>query len=119
MEEDRLAWQQVAARMRQSPDEDHPMLGGRGDDMGDDWDSLDVEDFLMGEADPDNPVTMASARKEIQQQPDLASADRQADAPAAQEQLVQRGHPQIESVSRQTSSSAAQRQLIPQIPVAA
>ena len=51
--------------MRQSPDEDHPMLGGRGDDMGDDWDSLEVEDFLMGEADPDNPVAMASLRQEI------------------------------------------------------
>ena len=36
MEEDRLAWQQIATRMRQSPDEDHPMVGGRGDDAGDD-----------------------------------------------------------------------------------
>ena len=52
MEEDRLAWQQVAARMRQSPDEDHPMLGGRGDDMGDDWESLDAEDLLMGKRTP-------------------------------------------------------------------
>ena len=81
MEEDRLAWQQVAAGMRQSPDEDHPMLGGRGDDAGDDWDSLEVEDFLMGEADPDHPVAMATVRQEIQQQPDLAFADRQAEVP--------------------------------------
>ena len=65
MEEDRLAWQQVAARMRQSPDEDHPMLGGRGDDMGDDWESLDAEDLLMGEADPNNPVQMATTRQVV------------------------------------------------------
>ena len=52
------------------------MLGGRGDVTGDDWDSLEVEDFLMGEANPDNPVAMASVRQEIQQQPDLASVDR-------------------------------------------
>ena len=77
MEEDRLAWQQLAARMCHSPDKDHPMLGGRGDDAGDDWDSLEVEDFLMGEADPDNPVAMAFVRQEIQQQPDFASVDRQ------------------------------------------
>ena len=62
--------------MRRSLDEDHPMLGGRGDVTGDDWDSLEVEDFLMGEANPDNPVAMASVRQEIQQQPDLASVDR-------------------------------------------
>ena len=87
------------------------MLGGRGDVTGDDWDSLEVEDFLMGEADPDNPVAMASVRQEIQQQPDLASADRQADAPTAQGQLIQRDDPQMESVSRQTGSTATQMQL--------
>ena len=97
--------------MRQSPDEDHPMLGGRGDDAGDDWDSLEAEDFLMGEADPNNPAAMASTRQEIMQHPDLASADRQADVPTAQEQLIQRDDPRMESVSRQTGSTAAQMQL--------
>ena len=28
------------------------MLGDNDDVTGDDWESLDVEDFLMGEADP-------------------------------------------------------------------
>ena len=65
MEEDRLAWQQVATGMRRSPDEDHPMLGGRGDDMGDDWESLDAEDLLMGEADPNNPADMATTRQVV------------------------------------------------------
>ena len=97
--------------MRQSPDEDHPMLGGRGDDAGDDWDSLEVEDFLMGEADPNNPAAMASTRQEIMQHPDLASVGRQTDVPTAQGQLIQRDDPQMESVSRQTGSPAAQMQL--------
>ena len=72
--------------MRRSPDEDHPMLGGKDDVAGDDWESLDAEDFLMGEADPNNPVDIASTRQVVSQQPDYASANRQADAPAAQEQ---------------------------------
>ena len=51
LEEDRLAWQQLAtgARLRESPDEDHPMLG-EIDTTGDDWESLDAEDFPMEEA---------------------------------------------------------------------
>ena len=51
LEEDRLAWQQLAtdARLREPPDEDHPMLG-EIDTTGDDWESLDQEDFLMEEA---------------------------------------------------------------------
>ena len=52
MEEDRLAWQQLATGMRRTPDGDHPMLGGNDDVTGDDWESLDAKDFLMEEADP-------------------------------------------------------------------
>ena len=89
--------QQVAAGLRQSPDEDHPMLGERGDVTGDDWDSLNAEDFLMGEADPDNPAAMAETRQEIRQQPDLASANRQAEPQTAQAQQIQPGPPLIES----------------------
>ena len=52
VEEDRLAWQQLATRahLRRSPDGDHPMLGDNDDVTGDDWESLDAEDFLMGES---------------------------------------------------------------------
>ena len=99
MEEDRLAWQQIAMEMRRSLDEDHPMLGGRDDVAGDDWESLDAEDFLMGEADPNNPVDIASTRQVVSQQPDYASVNRQAEAPAAQEQLMQPGQPLIKSVT--------------------
>ena len=51
LEEDRLAWQQLAtgAQLRESPDEDHPMLD-EIDTTGDDWESLDPEDFPMEEA---------------------------------------------------------------------
>ena len=111
MEEDRLAWQQIATEMRRSPDKDHPMLGGRDDVAGDDWESLDAEDFLMGKADPNNPVDIVSTRQVVSQQPDYASVNKQADAPAAQEQLMQLGQPLIESVTRQSGSEAAQRQL--------
>ena len=110
MEEDRLAWQQIATDMRRSPDGDHPMLGGKDDVAGDDWESLDAEDFLMGEADPNNPVDIASTRQVVSQQPDHASVNRQADAPAAQEQWRPLNQPLIESVTRQTGSDAAQRQ---------
>ena len=85
------------------------MLGGRDDVVGDDWESLDAEDFLMGEVDPNNPVAMASTRQVVSQQPDYPSANRQAAAPAAQEQLMQADQPQIESVTRQSGSEAAQR----------
>ena len=118
IEEDRLAWQQIATDMRRSPDEDHPMLGGKDDVAGDDWESLDAEDFLMGEADPNNPVDIASTRQVVSQQPDYASVNRQADAPAAQEQLMQPGQPLIESVMRQSGSEAAQRQLDRPVPAA-
>ena len=76
MEEDRLVWQQVATGMRRSLDEDHPILGGRGDDMGDDWESLDAEDLLMGEADPNNPADMATTRQVVSQQPNFAFVNR-------------------------------------------
>ena len=56
MEEDRLAWQQLATEMRRSPNGDHPMLGGNDDVAGDDWESLDAEDFLMGEVNPNQPL---------------------------------------------------------------
>ena len=51
LEEDRLAWQQLAtgAQLRESPDEDHPMLG-EIDTTSDDWESLDAEDFPVEEA---------------------------------------------------------------------
>ena len=52
LEEDRLVWQQLAAGMRRTPDGDHPMLGGNDDVTGDDWESLDAEDFPMEEANP-------------------------------------------------------------------
>ena len=52
LEEDWLAWQQLAAGMRRTPNGGHPMLGADDDVTGDDWESLDVEDFLMAEADP-------------------------------------------------------------------
>ena len=53
LKEDRLAWQQLAtgAQLRKSPDEDHPMLGDI-DTTGNDWESLDAEDFPMEEAEP-------------------------------------------------------------------
>ena len=53
VEEDRLAWQQLDTRpqLRRTPDEDQPMLG-EIDFTGDDWESLDAEDFLMEEAEP-------------------------------------------------------------------
>ena len=119
MEEDRLAWQQIATDMRRSPDEDHPMLGGKDDVAGDDWESLDAEDFLMGEADPNKPADTMSTRQVVAQQPDYASVNRQTDAPAAQEQSMQPDQPLIESVTRQSGSEAAQRQLAQTIPVPA
>ena len=50
LEEDRLEWQQLAtsAQLRESPEEDHPMLG-EIDTTGDNWESLDAEDFPMEE----------------------------------------------------------------------
>ena len=53
LEEDRLAWQQLAtgAQLQKTPDEDHPMLGDI-DTTGDDLESLDAEDFPMMEAEP-------------------------------------------------------------------
>ena len=119
MEEDRLAWQQIATDMRRSPDEDHPMLGGKDDVVGDDWESLDAEDFLMGEADPNNPADTMSTRQVVAQQPDYASVNRQTDAPTAQEQLMQPDQPRIESVTRQSGSEAAQRQLAQTVPAPA
>ena len=92
LEEDRLAWQQLAtgARLRESLHEDHPMLS-EIDTTGDDWESLDAEDFPMEEA---------------EQQQNL-SIDRQINQPRQR---------QIESVNRQTDPSAGQRQLMPQQP---
>ena len=54
VEEDRLAWQQLATgpQLRRTPDGDHPMLGDNDDVTGDDWESLDAEDFLIEEAEP-------------------------------------------------------------------
>ena len=82
MEEDRLACQQLVTGMRRSPNGDHPMLGGNDDVTGDDWESLDAKDFLMGEADPNNPVP--TGKQVALQQPDLASVNRQTDTSAGQ-----------------------------------
>ena len=52
------------------------MLGGNDDVTGDDWESLDAEDFLMGEANPNHPVP--TDRQVSSQQPEIAlSIDRQ------------------------------------------
>ena len=54
VKEDRLAWQQLAtgAQLRRTPDGDHPMLGDNDDITGDDWESLDAEDFPMEDVEP-------------------------------------------------------------------
>ena len=54
VEEDRLAWQQLAmgAQLRRTPDGDRPMLDGNDDVTGDDWESLDAEDFPMEDVEP-------------------------------------------------------------------
>ena len=85
LEEDRLAWQQLAigAQIRKTPNEDHLMLGDI-DTTGNDMESLDVEDFPMEEVEPKQDL----------------SIDRQ---------ILQ---PQIESVSRQTDPSTRRRQLM-------
>ena len=67
LKEDRLAWQQLAAGMRRTLDGDHPMLGDNDDVTGDDWESLDAEDFLMAEADPKQ--TLPTDRQVPPQQP--------------------------------------------------
>ena len=72
--------------MRRTPDGDHPMLGDNDDVTGDDWESLDAEDFLMGEADPDHP--MPTRRLGPPQQVESASVNRQTDTSAAQRQLM-------------------------------
>ena len=92
LEEDQLAWQQLATGMRRTPDGDHPMLGADDVVTSDEWESLDAEDFLMAEADPNQ--TLPTDRQVPPQQP---------------RQLVQQ--PKTASVNRQTDPSAAQRQL--------
>ena len=94
VEEDRLAWQQLATgpHLRRSPDGDHPMLGDNDDVTGDDWESLDAEDFLMGEADPKQNLPTdrqvpPQQPKQLVQQPETASVNRQTDPSAAQRQL--------------------------------
>ena len=54
VEEDRLAWQQLAtgAQLRRTPNGDHPMLGDNDDVTGDDWESLDAKDFPMEDVEP-------------------------------------------------------------------
>ena len=73
LEEDRLAWQQLAAGMRRTPDRDHATLGDNDDVTGDDWESLDAEDFPMEEAKPkqtlptDRQVPPPQPRQLVQQ----------------------------------------------------
>ena len=49
VEEDYLMWQQLAmgAQLQRTLDGDHPILGDNDDVTGDDWESLDAEDFPM------------------------------------------------------------------------
>ena len=60
VEEDRLAWRQLAtgAQLRRTPDGDHPMLGGNDDVTGDDWESLDAKDFPMEDVEPKQNLSM-------------------------------------------------------------
>ena len=114
VEEDRLAWQQLAtgAQLRKTPDEDHPMLGDI-DTTGDDWESLDAEDFPMEEAEPKQDL---STDRQILQ-PQIESVNRQTDPSAGQRQLMLQ-QPETKSVNMQTDPSTGQRQLMqrPQFP---
>ena len=79
-----MAWQQLATGMRRTPDEDHPMLGGNGDVTGDDWESLDAEDFPMEEADlkqnlPTDRQVPQPQPRQLVQQPETESVNRQTD----------------------------------------
>ena len=130
LEEDRLVWQQLAtgAQLRESPDEDHPMLG-EIDTTGDDWESLDAEDFPMEEAEQKQNLSTGrqinqprqrqtesvNRQTDSVQQPQIESVTRQTDPPAAPRQLMPQ-QPQIESVNRQTDPPAAPGQLMPQQP---
>ena len=67
------------------------MLGDNDDVTGDDWECLDAEDFLMGEADPNHPVP--TDRLGPSQQVETTSVNRQTDASATQRQLMQAGQP--------------------------
>ena len=71
------------------------MLGGNDDVIGDDWESLDAEDFLMEEAEPKQNLP----------------TDRQVPQPQPRP-LVQQ--PETAFVNRSTDPSATQRQLVPQ-----
>ena len=91
VEEDRLAWQQLATgpHLRRSADGDHPMLGDNDDVTGDDWESLDAKDFVMGEADlkqnlPTDRQVPSQQRKQLVQQPETTSVNRQKDPSATQ-----------------------------------
>ena len=69
----------------------------------------------MGEADPNQTLPTDKQAppqqpRQLVQQPETASVNRQTDPATAQRQ------PQIESISRQTGSTAEQRQFITQIP---
>ena len=118
LEEDRLAWQQLAtgAQLRQSPDEDHPMLGDI-DTIGDDWESLEAEDFPMEEAVPKQNLStdrqiQQPEQGQLVQQPQIESVNRQTDPPAAQRQLMQ--HPQFPSDAQmQRSADGRNWQVVP------
>ena len=89
VQEDRLEWQQLVTGMRRTPDGDHPMLGDNDDVIGDDWESLDAEDFPMEEADPkqtlptDRQVPPQQPRQLVQQ-PKTAFVNRPIDPSATQ-----------------------------------
>ena len=67
---------------------------GEIDTTGDDWESLDAKDFLMEEAEQEQP------------------RQRQAVVPIERHQLPPVQQPKIESVNRQTNPSARQRQAV-------
>ena len=79
-------------------------MSGEIDTTGDDWESLEAEDFPMEEAEQKQNL---STDRQINQprQRQTESVNRQTDS-------VQQ--PEPESVNRQADPSAGQRQLIPQ-----
>ena len=92
LEEDQLAWQQLAAGMCRTPDGDHTMLGDNDVVTSDDWESLDTEDFPMEEANPKQNLPTyrqvpPQQPRQLVQQPKIASVNRQIDPSVAQRQL--------------------------------
>ena len=81
------------------------------DTTGDDWESLDAEDFPMEEAEPkqdlsiDRQIQQPEQGQSIQQ-PQTKSVNRQTDPPAVQRQLMQ--HPQFPADAQMQRSADGQ-----------